>query len=95
MEAIKAYEKALKVLADRTRITILHRIKQGEMCGCDLIKNLDISQPTLSHHLKVLSENGFILGRKDKTKTLYMINEARIDTLFNQFKKLLESTINC
>lgn len=81
-------EKNMKILADKTRLHILQLIYQGEQCGCDLVNSLDITQPTLSHHLKILSEAGFIKGVKDKNKVLYTTKLEEID---NVFKELLDS----
>lgn len=52
----------LKVLADPTRLRLLHFIAQagGDVCACDPVDTLGVSQPTVSHHLKVLSEAGLL-----------------------------------
>lgn len=53
----------LKVLADPARIRIMSMLataSDGEVCVCDLTEPLDLSQPTVSHHMKVLREAGFI-----------------------------------
>lgn len=55
--------KKLKALSDPTRLRVLsHVVAQGcdAVCACDLIDVLDISQPTISHHLKTLVEAGFL-----------------------------------
>lgn len=79
---MEAMEKALKVLADKTRLKILQLIYQGNQCGCDLIDSLDITQPTLSHHLKILNDQGLIEGQKDKNKVLYTIHLENIEKVF-------------
>ena len=53
----------LKVLADPARIRILSMLAtaaDGEVCVCDLTEPLQLSQPTVSHHMKQLREAGFI-----------------------------------
>ena len=58
----------LKALADPVRLRLVHLIAQaGEGCACDLPTALDRSQPTVSHHLKVLVEAG-ILEREQRGK---------------------------
>lgn len=53
--------RRLAVLAEPARLRIISLVKQaGEMCGCDLEEPLGLSQPTVSHHLKVLVEAGFL-----------------------------------
>lgn len=54
---------ALQVLADPARLRLLSIISAapaGEVCACDLTKPLGLSQPTVSHHLKVLTEAGLL-----------------------------------
>ena len=53
----------LKVLAEPARLRILSMLtsaEAGEVCACDLTDPLDLSQPTVSHHLKQLREAGFV-----------------------------------
>ena len=52
----------LKVVADPTRLRLLHFIAQagGDVCACDPVEALGVSQPTISHHLKILSEAGLL-----------------------------------
>lgn len=88
-------ESKLKVLADKTRLDIIKKISDGQHCGCDLIDTLDIKQPTLSHHLKVLSKVGLIVGKRHKKKVLYHINKAWIETLNNELEKLMDSNHIC
>lgn len=88
-------EKDLKVLSDKVRLQVLHLIFQGERCGCDLLQSLDITQPTLSHHLKVLSEAGYIMGTKTAQKIHYIVNEEKIIDIRNQLGLLLISEKTC
>ena len=56
---------ALKAVADPARLRMLNMIaSNGEVCGCDLEQPLGLSQPTVSHHLKVLTEAGFLTREK-------------------------------
>lgn len=54
-----------KALGDVHRIQILRALRSGEKCGCDILDELDISQPTLSHHMKILCDAGLVTGRKE------------------------------
>ena len=54
-----------KALADENRIRILKLLQGGEKCACKLLEALDISQPTLSHHMKILCDAGIVTGRKE------------------------------
>jgi ArsR family transcriptional regulator len=55
----------LQALADLNRLRILDTLRDGERCVCRLTETLDMGQPLLSHHLKVLREAGLVSGRKD------------------------------
>ena len=56
--------KILKALADANRLHILELLGSGEQCACVLLGNLDLSQPTLSHHMKILCDAGLVTSRK-------------------------------
>jgi ArsR family transcriptional regulator len=53
---------ALKAVADPTRLEILRLVnaQAGPTCVCDIVEHFDLSQPTISHHLKILLEAGFL-----------------------------------
>jgi ArsR family transcriptional regulator len=64
---------ALRVLADPARLRLLSLIgsdPEGEACVCDLTVPLGLSQPTVSHHLKVLTEAGLV-GREQRGRWVY------------------------
>ena len=54
-----------KAFADENRIHILKLLCGGEKCACKLLEELDISQSTMSHHMKILCDAGIVAGRKD------------------------------
>ena len=54
-----------KALSDENRIRILRLLRTGEKCACKLLEELNISQPTLSHHMKILCDSGIVTGRKE------------------------------
>ena len=62
-----------KALGDENRIHILKLLRSGERCACRLLEELNISQPTLSHHMKILCDTGIVTGRKDGKWTHYSI----------------------
>ena len=61
----KQAAKILKALADETRLRIIEILSGGEQCACDILESFSITQPTLSHHMKVLTESGLVEGRRD------------------------------
>ena len=62
-----------KALGDEHRIRILGILRSGEKCGCSILEELDISQPTLSHHMKILCDAGLVTGRKEGKWMYYSI----------------------
>ncbi len=68
-----------KAFCDENRLKILVLLKNGEMCGCKLIEALNITQPNLSHHMKILCDSGVVEGRKDGKWTYYKISEEGRD----------------
>ena len=85
MDTVKMAD-IFKALSDENRIRILQLLRQGERCACRLLEEMKISQPTLSHHMKILCDAGVVEGRKEGKWTHYKIsNDGRNNAL-----KLLE-----
>jgi ArsR family transcriptional regulator len=61
-------------LSDRTRLSILERLRLGERCVCDLTDALDAAQSRLSFHLKVLKEAGLVSDRREGRWMYYTLN---------------------
>lgn len=64
-----------KAFCDENRIKILKMLSTGEKCACKLLDALDVTQPTLSHHMKILCDSGVVVGRKEGKWTHYSISE--------------------
>jgi ArsR family transcriptional regulator, arsenate/arsenite/antimonite-responsive transcriptional repressor len=76
--------EAFKALADPVRLQLLNLIataEAGEACACDLIDQVERSQPTVSHHLKVLREAGLVTGEKRGTWVWWSVVPGRLDDL--------------
>ena len=54
-----------KAMGDSNRLKIVESLSAGEKCACHLLEELDITQPTLSHHMAVLSDCGLVHDRKE------------------------------
>lgn len=63
-----------KAFCDENRIRILKMLKDGEKCACKLLDELSVSQPTLSHHMKILCDSGMVIGRKEGKWMHYSIS---------------------
>lgn len=66
--------EVFKALSDENRIKILQLLQGGEKCACVLLDDLHITQPTLSHHMKILCASDMVVGRKEGKWTYYSIS---------------------
>jgi len=76
--------RLLKAVADPARLQLLALIKSspgGESCVCDLTVPLALAQPTVSHHLRVLTDAGLLTRRNRGTWAYYSVNEPRLQEL--------------
>lgn len=83
-DAAETLARLLKAVADPTRLQLLSLIKassSGESCVCELNGPLDLSQPTVSHHLRVLTEAGLLTRSSRGTWAWFSINQDRLDEL--------------
>ena len=78
-----------KALGDENRIRILKLLGGGEKCACRLLEALDISQPTLSHHMKILCDAGIVNGRKEGKWMHYSICSESLAELSAMLRQLL------
>lgn len=81
-----------KAMSDVNRLSIIEMLTQGERCGCNLLEELQVTQPTLSHHMKVLSDCGLVSSYKEGKWHHYSLNCKK----FREFKEYLASvTCSC
>lgn len=74
-----------KALGDNNRLQIVQILSEGEKCACRLLEAFDITQPTLSHHMKILCECGLVTARKEGKWQHYSINTD----VWNEFSDFL------
>lgn len=70
----KDMARVFKAFCDENRLQILELLKDGEKCACKLLDELQISQSTLSHHMKILCDAGVVNGRKEGKWVHYSID---------------------
>ena len=80
-----------KALADPIRLEIVDMISEGELCACKILERFSITQPSLSHHMKILCECGLVNGRKEGKWTYYSLDVKTVQV----FKGLLEKVTSC
>jgi len=74
--------KFFKALGDRTRLRILKLLKAREMCVCEVMTALNLTQPTASHHLHVLEDAGLVRNRREGKWVFYSLtNPELVETI--------------
>lgn len=95
METYKEYVPVFKALADETRLKIVEMLSCGEMCACDILESFEITQPTLSYHMKILTECGLVKSRKDGPWIRYTINEEVVNSLKGFWNQITTEQDSC
>ena len=68
-----------KVLSDPHRLAIMQQLMEREQCASELLKYFDISQPTLSHHMRIMAEGGLVTQRREGKRTYYGVDRRLWD----------------
>ena len=77
--------RILKALSDENRFKVFNILLKGETCACELLDELDIAQPTLSRHMRILVGSGLVSARKDAQWMRYSINKECLKELSSYF----------
>lgn len=84
------HARVFKAFCDENRLMILEMLQSGEKCACVLLEKLDISQPTLSHHMKILCESNIVSSRKESKWTYYSISRSGSQHALDLLNRLTE-----
>lgn len=84
-----------KALADETRLKIVEMLSCGELCACDILDSFQITQPTLSYHMKILTESGLVHSRKDGSWIRYTNNEDAINSIKEFWNLITTDSESC
>lgn len=74
---IKCFEKSAKIykaLSDVNRLKIINILSSEELCACKILPKFNFTQPTLSHHMKILIDSGLVIASKKGTLNCYKLN---------------------
>ncbi len=85
LERSEVKSKVFKALADSIRLRMLGLLSSREMCVCEVMVSLDLTQPTASHHLRILENVGLVKDRKEGKWVFYSIANPE---LFEGMRKL-------
>ncbi len=87
--------KIIKALSDSKRLQIMDILSCGEMCACDILEHFDFSQPTLSHHMKVLMDSNLVNARKDGIWNYYSLNLVECNKIILFLMNIVTDTEDC
>ena len=87
--------KVLKAISDPKRLRIVDMLSCGELCGCQLLEAFQITQPTLSHDMKVLMEAGIVSDRREGKNTYYALRDERLAGLLDTLREITTEKEDC
>ncbi len=87
------YCEMFKALSDENRISIVKLLSEGEKCATEILEGLDITQPTLSHHMKLLCACKIVLAKKHGRQTYYIASAESAALLAAFFNELSGSRV--
>ncbi|WP_027084492.1 ArsR/SmtB family transcription factor [Cohnella panacarvi] len=93
MESIEAMSEQLKLISDKSRLTILACLKEKEMCVCDIVEILRTTQPNVSQHLKRLKNGGLVHETRRSQWIYYSLNvedKPHLKQLIDQLPSMKE-----
>ncbi|AOY75981.1 ArsR/SmtB family transcription factor [Clostridium formicaceticum] len=85
---MKEYIDVFKALSDENRLKILKILTCGELCACDIQDHLGLTQPTISHHMKVLQHADLVNIDKRGKWMFYSINSIKAQELCSFVKEI-------
>lgn len=84
-----------KALSDETRLKIIDMLSCGELCACDILKSFNITQPTLSYHMKILTDSGIVIGNREGAWMHYSLDNKKAIQIAEYLKDITSSKKDC
>lgn len=89
------YARVFKALGDPKRVKIVDMLSCGELCACMILEKFEMSQSTLSHHMKLLGECGLVKGREQGKWTYYSLDMDTVSRIKQFFSDITSAKENC
>jgi DNA-binding transcriptional ArsR family regulator len=90
VKSLRGLEDFYAALGDATRLKMLKVIGDEELCACEVMATLELTQPTTSHHLGILERGGVISARRNGKWMFYRISNPKVRTLLTKGFDLIE-----
>lgn len=87
------FETMFKALGEPTRLKIIKLLAARDLCVCDLEEIMQISQPRISQHLKVLKHAGLVNERKDRQRSICSLNKSLLSDTMDEFRQYIDKPI--
>lgn len=94
-EEYNKYALMFKALSDSNRLSIINYLVGQERCACEVLEQLQITQSTLSYHMKILSDINIVSARKEGKWMYYSLNQDtlhELEHLLNTFGNIAENS---
>ena len=87
---LRRLEAVFSGLADNTRLRILRLLAEEELCACEVMAALDLTQPTASHHLGILERSRLVTSRKEGKWVFYRLSNPRVGEVLTKSLSLVK-----
>jgi len=92
-QKIRRLEQVFFGLADKTRLMILELLKGEELCSCEIMAGLELTEPTTSHHLGILERSGLVASRRDGKWVFYKLASPQVKSLLERGSVLVKEGV--
>jgi len=86
-------EHVFSGLADKTRLKILSLLANEELCACELMAALDLTQPTASHHLGILERSGVVASRREGKWVFFRLADPKVESLLSKGSQVAQGSL--
>src|SRR3990170_1558440 len=91
--AIKRLEQVFFSYADKTRLIILELLADEELCSCEIMAALGLTEPTTSHHIGILERAGLVKSRREGKWVFYQLTDPNAKALLVKGSALVKETM--
>lgn len=87
--------KVLKAISDPKRLRVVDMLSCGELCACEILEAFQVTQPTLSHDMRVLVEANIVCERREGKNTYYSLNSQALSSLLQSLQNIFTEKEDC